>query len=371
MVSTSSPDVFLIGGGPAGLACAIAAAQAGLSVELADAAKPSIEKACGEGLMPDSVQELQNLGVDLSDADKFPFRGIRFIKQQQSTEANFPHGMGYGVRRLQLHALLTARAQQAGVRFRWGCAVRSMENGTVTTAHHQVTPRWIIGADGHQSVVRKWAGLDAGSLRSTRIGLRQHYGIAPWSPFVEIYWGDAAQAYVTPISTHEVCVVFIATKKFASVDHALNNFPELKERLRGAPRTTVSRGAITLQRKLRRVTAGNIALVGDASGSVDAITGEGLALGFRHAIALVDALQQNDLTRYEVAHQRIGQLPHFMSQMLLLLDRHRFARTRTFNAFSGNPDLFGRMLNLHISNRPPQLLGSNGVLAMGLKLLTT
>ena len=58
-------DVFVIGGGPAGLAAAIAARQRGFSVLVADGAEPPIEKACGEGLMPDAVKILDKLGVDL------------------------------------------------------------------------------------------------------------------------------------------------------------------------------------------------------------------------------------------------------------------------------------------------------------------
>ncbi|MGB8062426.1 MAG: FAD-binding protein, partial [Candidatus Sulfotelmatobacter sp.] len=49
----TSTDVFVIGGGPAGLAAAIAARKCGLRVIVADAAQPPIDKACGEGLMPD------------------------------------------------------------------------------------------------------------------------------------------------------------------------------------------------------------------------------------------------------------------------------------------------------------------------------
>ena len=48
-------DVFIVGGGPAGLATGIAIRQRGLSVVVADLAQPPIDKACGEGLMPQTV----------------------------------------------------------------------------------------------------------------------------------------------------------------------------------------------------------------------------------------------------------------------------------------------------------------------------
>ena len=52
---TFDTDVFILGGGPAGLAAAIAARQTGLRVTVADARCPPIDKVCGEGLMPDSL----------------------------------------------------------------------------------------------------------------------------------------------------------------------------------------------------------------------------------------------------------------------------------------------------------------------------
>jgi flavin-dependent dehydrogenase len=54
--------VFVIGGGPAGLAAAIAARQRGFAVAVADGLEPPVDKACGEGLMPDTLRVLRELG---------------------------------------------------------------------------------------------------------------------------------------------------------------------------------------------------------------------------------------------------------------------------------------------------------------------
>jgi len=45
----NSTDIFIIGGGPAGLAAAIAARQRGFRVVVADGAQMPINKPCGEG----------------------------------------------------------------------------------------------------------------------------------------------------------------------------------------------------------------------------------------------------------------------------------------------------------------------------------
>jgi len=67
-------DVFIAGGGPAGLATGIAIRQRGLRVVVADPARPPIDKACGEGLMPNTVVLLRELGAMLCPGDAIPFR---------------------------------------------------------------------------------------------------------------------------------------------------------------------------------------------------------------------------------------------------------------------------------------------------------
>src|SRR5579862_3701 len=99
--ATTTPDVFIAGGGPAGLACAIAATQQGLTVEVADGMTPPIDKACGEGLMPDTIEALAQLGIDPTSAESAPFRGIRFLDADTkvSAQAAFPAASGRGIRR--------------------------------------------------------------------------------------------------------------------------------------------------------------------------------------------------------------------------------------------------------------------------------
>ena len=72
-------DVFIIGGGPAGLAAAIAACQRGLEVTVADGARPPIDKPCGEGLLPEAYAALSKLGITIPTEDSHPFRGIKFV----------------------------------------------------------------------------------------------------------------------------------------------------------------------------------------------------------------------------------------------------------------------------------------------------
>ena len=101
-------------------------------------------------------------------------------------------------------------------------------------------------------------------------------------------------------------------------------------------------------RQLRGVVRGNVALVGDASGSVDAITGEGLCLGFHQAIALADAMKCGDLAKYATAHRKLAQRPRLMANLLLAMDRWPIGRRCVFSALAAHPPLFEGLLAMHV-----------------------
>jgi menaquinone-9 beta-reductase len=367
----SQTDVFVVGAGPAGLACAIAAARQGLQVKVIDAAEPPINKACGEGLLPGSLDSLATLGIDLKrdlpQTESAPLAGVRFIGDSTSSrrhpivQCNFPAGPGRGIRRTVLHQVLLDRAASLGVCFHWQSALRNIAiDSSLTTIHTRsqtFSTRYLVGADGHQSRVAACAGLTASTIHSRRIGLRQHYAVAPWTDFVEVYWSNLGQAYVTPTSSNEICVAFVANKKFAGPEEALAHFPTLRHHLAASQPNGAPRGSITLGRKLRRVTTGNIALVGDASGSVDAVTGEGMALCFRQAAALSVALHAHDLALYQQAHRRILRFPGFMSRSLLLMDRSPLIRDMALQVFQRHSWLFESLLRMHIGQSALQSLG--------------
>src|SRR5450755_3231835 len=113
-------EVLVAGGGPAGLAAAIAARQAGFGVTVVDCAQPPIDKACGEGIMPDGLAALRQLGIHIDPGLAARFRGIRFVNDDSQVEADFPNGTGYGIRRTVLHQLLVDRATEVGASFCWG-----------------------------------------------------------------------------------------------------------------------------------------------------------------------------------------------------------------------------------------------------------
>ncbi|HLW55543.1 MAG TPA: FAD-dependent monooxygenase [Candidatus Angelobacter sp.] len=368
-------DVFVIGGGPAGLAAAIAARQHGLRVMVADHDEPPIDKACGEGLMPDSLEVLAQLGVKLDPQDVGTFRGIKFLGPQDSVAAEFPRGTGLGIRRLRLHQILVDYARALGIEMLWRARV-SLNNEADTESESmlvvnssRVRSRWLVGADGQNSRVRQWAGLLSGRVRARRFALRRHFRVLPWSEYVEIYWGRDCQAYVTPIAKDQLCVALISRRRLRSFEDGLAGFPELAERLRRAEAISGVRGAMSISQRLDQVWRGRVALVGEASGSVDAITGEGLAMAFRQALALAPALAAGDLASYAAAHRSISSLPEFMARSMLLMDSSPLIRRRTLRALSRRPALFARMLAVHVGELPIKSFAAHGLLDLGWQMV--
>jgi flavin-dependent dehydrogenase len=343
-------DVFVVGGGPSGLAAAIAARQTGFDVTLADGAAPPIEKPCGEGLMPETIAALRDLGVNIGPSDGVRLRGICFAQKDACVAGDFPSGTGVGLRRTTLHERLVARARDCGVKLLWQRPVVAIGPGHVDLTEGRIATRWIVGADGQGSRVRRWSGIETKHIQR-RYATRRHFCRQPWSNYVEIHWGAHAQAYVTPVGPNEICIVMIsAHSEAASFDRAIGEFPEIQQRIAGSKITSRERGAVTSMHTLRSVQRGSVALVGDASGSVDAITGEGIRLGLRQASALAEAMAVGNLQQYEKQHRALAKQPERMGRLMLWLDRNPGLRRRVILTFQSRPDLFARTLAIHVGH---------------------
>jgi flavin-dependent dehydrogenase len=336
---------------------------------VADPALPPIDKACGEGLMPDALASLARLGITLSPEHCFPFRGIRFLGAGNAVDASFPNGTGVGIRRTQLHQALIDRAEEAGATLFWGTAVKGLTETGVVLDREAVDCRWVVGADGENSRVRQWAGLETTQHKSLRFGFRRHYRIHPWADCVEIYWGSGSQIYVTPIGPEEICVAVISRDSHLRLEQALPLHPELFGRLRNIAITTSERGAVSATRRLARVYRERVILVGDASGSVDAITGEGLRLGFEQGMVLAQALAENDLQAYGTAHRRLARRPAFMAGLMLALDRSAWLRRRVLSALASEPRIFATQLAMHMGTSTTGDFIRHSMLPLGRHLL--
>ena len=358
--SSYETSVLIVGGGPAGLATAIALAQAGIDSTVVEAQAPGTDKACGEGLMPAAVDALHDLGISLDAHIGLPFSGIRFADSRHCVDAVFGCGPGRGVRRPDLHHCLAERAARLGVQLCWNTRVRLLDepsgsptaSGRALLNEQEIRFRWLVGADGQASGVRRWAGLDAWRSQRTRFGFRRHFKLQPWSERVEVHWARQGQIYVTPVSADSICVVGMTHQPHTDWHEFLAGFPELNARLAGAALHSQPRGAVSAMRRLKRVANDHVALVGDASGSADSITGEGLAMTFQQALALAESIASGSLAGYEQRHRSIGRRPHWMGGLMLTLDRWPVLVPPVLGLLQQWPGIFSSLVNFHTRRSP-------------------
>ena len=293
-------DVLVVGGGPVGLAAAIEARLAGLSATIIEPREGAVDKACGEGLMPGALPLLARLGVEPSG---IPLRGVSYRDGRRVADHRFVDGNGLGVRRLELHARLTERASSLGVD-RVVSKVSSVDQDATGVTVGEVRGRWVIGADGLHSTVRRSVGLEGRPGRLRRYGLRQHFYVAPWNDLIEVHWSPGVEAYVTPVSPDVVGIAMLG-QKGTDFPTALAAIPALASRLTDAAPASSLRGAGPLRQRATRPGVGRVLLVGDASGYVDAITGEGLRLGFEQARVAVQSLVDDQPRAYDAEWRRV------------------------------------------------------------------
>lgn len=334
-------DLIVAGAGPAGLATAVYAARAGLDTVIVDRRRGPIDKACGEGLMPHTVAQLEKLGVALGGR---PFRGITYTDGVRRVEAEFRSGKGLGMRRTVLSEALHDAATDAGAR------IVQRDIGTVTQDASGVQcgdlrARYLAAADGLHSPIRRSLGLNRPARGRRRWGIRRHYAVSPWSDTVDVHWARDTEAYVTPVD--DDCVgVAILTSEQGGFDEHLSAFPDLAGRLADAPHSSADRAAGPLRQRVRHRSAGRVMLVGDAAGYVDALTGEGLGIAFGGAELLVNCVLADSPDDYDQQWRRMSRRYRLLTAGLLEASGLDPIRAMIVPAASALPVAFRGIVNL-------------------------
>ncbi len=333
-------DLLVAGGGPVGLATALYAHSAGLSVIVTEPRTGALDKACGEGLMPGAVSALSALGVHPRGR---PLRGIRYRAGDKEATATFRGCPGLGVRRTVLQSALRTAVEGLNIQI-LAQPVSGIEQHKDHVVAAGVEARYLAAADGLHSPSRRLLGLD--TLRQAggrRFGIRRHFQVEPWSDLVEVHWSPRCEAYVTPVADDFVGVA-VLTRRQAPFEAQLLDFPELLERL---PRhaATKARAAGPLRQRSRARVRGRALLVGDAAGYVDALTGEGVAVGLASARALVASVVADDPSAYERGWRRSTCRYRMMTTALLWASERERLRPMIVPAAHALPGVFRAVVN--------------------------
>ncbi|MGE0705249.1 MAG: NAD(P)/FAD-dependent oxidoreductase [Vicinamibacterales bacterium] len=317
-----SPDVIVVGAGPAGSICALVLARAGVRVRIVDRASFPRDKLCGDSVNPGTLAALARLGVSNEiEGRGLPIAGMRITGPGGvAIDARYPGGLrGVTITRCELDQILLSHAVGAGASLETGRTVRAplltdragapvVEGVEVDAAglREKWKARVVVAADGRRSTLafalkltmhpprpKRWAigaYVDAPSLANPAMGemhIRhgRYLGVAP-----------------LPGGRTNVCLVMPSSgggcdfgDPPALLRREIEAEPMLRDRFASSRmvRPPVMLGPLAIAPTGR--TVDGLLLAGDAAGFIDPMTGDGLRFavqgGELAAQAAIDALE--------------------------------------------------------------------------------
>jgi menaquinone-9 beta-reductase len=337
--------VAIVGGGPVGLAAALFAARAGMHPIVIEARDHDGDKACGEGLMPGVMPLLNTLGLNPPGRDLI---GVSYRQGTTQVDHLFPGPPGRGVRRTVLVEEMRAEADRLNIE-RIQSRVTGLTQDSSRVHLHcaesaDVVADYVLGCDGlHSTIARQLGLVHRPSTRARRYGLRQHFHRAPWSSMIEVHYAGDAELYITPVDDNTVGVAVLGPKG-TNLAATIAEVPEVSAHLHGAPPASTLRGAGPFPYRVHRAQVGRVLLVGDAAGYVDAITGEGLRVGFAQAREAITAIHNENPSAYPRQWRKVTREFRLLTRGLVVVASSPLRRSIVPLA-SSMPRVFGSIVN--------------------------
>ena len=303
-------DVAIVGAGPAGSTLAALLARRGVSVALIDRDEFPRDKLCGEFLSYDAMPILDKLGITF---DAPQITRCRVVSRRRVYEFDFP-APARGVSRLFLDDLLFRTAIQSGAQSFAGWTATSLEPLTIERDGERrvLQPKVIVGAWG------RWGRFDAQLGRRfvkdyshRSFGFKRHYrGVV--SDTIELHSFRGGYLGVSPIENEltNICGLVHASRLSnlkgrwdAFVDTIRREEKQLDQmyaRHEPAQDGFVSSEPVIF--RARSPVERGVFMIGDASGIVDPLTGNGMAMAIQSAALAARYVIEKDERAYTAAH---------------------------------------------------------------------
>jgi len=351
--AADTADVIIVGAGPAGSAAAAWAARGGRDVLVVDAATFPRDKACGDGLTPRAVAELELLGLGPWLDGHIRHRGLKLAGFGSAVEVNWPGpsfpATGSAVPRTELDDRIRMVAEESGARMRLGVKAVDVEHDSsgrvsavVLSDGARLRCRSLIVADGARSTLGRVLGRQWHQQTVYGVAARGYLASPradePWiSSDLELRAVDGTvlpgYGWIFPLGNGEVNIGVgaLATLK-RPADIALRPLMKHYTGLKaldwgfdGQPRAIAS-ALLPMGGAVSGVAGANWMLVGDAAACVNPLNGEGIDYGLEGGRLAVELLDAGDYSQAwpAVLQQHYGQCFSVARRLGLLLTLPRF-----------------------------------------------
>jgi flavin-dependent dehydrogenase len=298
--------VAIVGGGPAGSTLAALLARRGIAVALIDRDTFPRDKLCGEFLSYDALPILERLGV-LHDVDERGAPHIslcRVIGSKRTLTFDFPD-VARGISRMTLDDLLFRAAIAAGAQNFAGWTAEKIASGTLELRRGEerrtLRARAIAGAWGRWGRFDTELGRGFVRDRSHRnFGFKRHYFAASQPEAIELFSFRDGYLGVNAIEDGltNICGLVHASRLSghkgrwdAFVETIRTEEPRLEELYsRHVPAQSNWLSSEPVIFRARSPVEGGIFMIGDASGIIDPLTGNGMAMAIQSALLVAPSL---------------------------------------------------------------------------------
>lgn len=288
-------DIIIIGGGLAGLTCAIHLLQSGLTVLLIEKSNYPKHKVCGEYVSNEVLSYMQSLGIDpikegAKEITRFQFSGL------SGTELSItlPLG-GFGISRYTLDLLLYTKAMSLGLWFEEDTVVDityGRDQFEVATRTKSFRAPYAIGAYGKRSNLDISLSRKFISRKSEWLGVKAHYKADFRDDTVALHNFSGGYCGLSKVETDAVNVCYLADyrtfKKYKDLEvyqkqvleknRYLQDFFDRAQPIFDKP-LTISQ--VSFQNKT--TVENHMLMVGDSAGLIHPLCGNGMAMAIHSA----------------------------------------------------------------------------------------
>ncbi len=319
---TINCDVVVVGAGPGGSTTAEYAAKGGLSVVMIEKrAEIGAPLRCAEGVSKKWLAEMgiepdpKWISADMAGAILVSPSGHTFELDERKAGTE----VGYILERALFDKYLAERAAVAGAKImmRTACTGVIREGGKLVGVKAnamgepiEIRARCVVAADGFESQVGRWAGIDTSlALKDTISAMQYRVSNADVRPdYCEFLLGTAAPGgylWIFPKGDGKanlgIGVQGAKCKRGADAKYYLDKFLAEDPRFKDAQILEIAGGGVSTVPGLDESVADNLVLVGDAARLIDPITGGGIAhaclSGMYAGQVLSDCAKKDDFSK--------------------------------------------------------------------------